>query len=262
MEDDVFLSSWPQDSRDGERHVVQMLRQRLSDALIRISQIDPPEPTTAQAGPPRNTQPLSLPRDAIAGTALSQAISFMSTRVPCWDTSYVRAAAQALQTLGTHPAHGGYFTVDAATMCAVSHAIEDRVVKVHHDSELYVGFQRLSLLRPQLRRYISLLEIARYVYIFGIDDIPTGALVFRHPHLIRFTITAQSGTGLLWYWFLLVNHPDFSTVLLARQVSGELFQRQSRVRTYQGFWSFDPAVVQEIMRVLREAGCSLYYSPH
>ncbi|HEX8033169.1 MAG TPA: DICT sensory domain-containing protein [Ktedonobacterales bacterium] len=266
MDDDALISSSPQDSKDGERHVLRTLRQRLSDALIRISQLDQPQSgivtATAQSGGLEHTRPLSLPRDALAGTALSQAISLMSTRVPFWDASYVRAAAQALQTLGTRPANGGCFTVDVPTMVAASHAIEERVIKEHLDCELYAGFQRLSLLRPQLRRYVSVLDNARYVYVFGIDDIPPGMPVFRHQRLIRFIITPQSGAGLLWFWFLLVNHPNFSTVLLTRQVSGELFQRQSRARAYQGFWSFDPAVVHEIMRVLREAGRILYYEPH
>lgn len=266
MDDDArMLSSSPQDSKDGERQVLQALRQRLSDALLRIAQLDQPgsliDAESAQSEGSWNTQPLSLPRDTLAGTALSQAISLMSTRVPFWDASYVRAAAQALQTLGTRPANGGCFTVDAATMIAASHAIEDRIVKEHLDCELYAGFQRLSLLRPQLRRYVTVLDNARYVYVFGIDDIPPGVPVFRNPHLLRFIITPQDGAGLLWFWFLLVNHPRFSTVLLTRQVSGELFQRQSRVRTYQGFWSFDPAVVHEIMRVLREVGRNLYYKP-
>lgn len=269
MDDDDAVVSWsPQASKDGERHAVQSLRQRLSDALVRISQLDQPGPgigptfTQAEGSPnTKNTRLLSLPRDMLAATALSQAISLMSTRVPVWDASYVRAASQAFQTLGARPANGGCFTVDAATMLAASHAIEDRVAKEHLNCELYVGFQRLTLLHPQLRRYATLLDIARYVYIFGIDDIPPGVPVFRHPRLIRFVIRPQGGAGLLWFWFLLVNHPDFSTVLLTRQVSGELFQRQSRVRMYQGFWSFDPVVVQEIMRVLREVGRDLYYEP-
>ncbi|MGZ3583656.1 MAG: DICT sensory domain-containing protein [Ktedonobacterales bacterium] len=266
MDDDALISSSPHDSKDGERHVLRTLRQRLSDALLRISQLDQPQsgivPAVGHAGGLEHTRPLSLPRDALAGTALSQAIALMSSRVPFWDASYVRAAAQALQTLGTRPANGGCFTVDASTMIAASHAIEERVIKEHLDCELYAGFQRLSLLRPQLRRYVSVLDNARYVYVFGIDDIPRGMPVFRHPRLFRFIITPQGGAGLLWYWFLLVNHPNFSTVLLTRQVSGELFQRESRVRAYQGFWSFDPAVVHEIMRALREAGRILYYEPH
>lgn len=258
MDDDVVRSPSPQDGKDGERHVLHVLRQRMSDALIRLAQLDQPP---ALVGGSWNTQPLSLPHDSVAGTALSQAISLMSTHVPYWDASYVRLAAQTLQTLGTRPVNGGYFTVDAATMCRASHAIEDYLIKAQHDCELYAGFQRLTLLRPQLRRYVNVLDTARYVYVFGIDDLPPGVPVFRHPHLIRFIITPQAGAGLLWFWFLLVNHPHFPTVLLARQVSGELFQRQSQARMYQGFWSFDPAVVDEIMRVLREAARNLFYGP-
>ncbi len=257
MDEDVFRSPSPRDSEDGGRQVLHTLRQRLSDALFRLSQID--EPPQATEGGSWNTRALALPHDTVAGMALTQAISSMSALVPVWDTSYMRLVAQTLQTLGTRPANGGCFTVDAASMLAASHAIEDHVMKVRLDGELYVGFQRLTLLRSQLRRYMSLLDIARFVYVFGIDDIPSGAPVFRHPHLIRFIITPQAGAGLMWFWFLLVNHPNFSTVLLARQVHGELFYRQSQVRTYQGFWSFDRAVVDEIMRVLRESGRLLFY---
>lgn len=258
MDDDVFRSSTPQDSEDGDRQALHSLRQRLSDALIRLSQIDEPQPQALEGGS-WNTRSLSLSHETVAGSALTQAISLMSARVPVWDASYMRLVSQTLQALGSRPSNGGTFTVDAATMCAASHAIEDHALKARLDCELYVGFQRLTLLRSQLGRYTNLLDCARYVYVFGIDDIPPGAPVFRHPHLIRFIITPQGGAGLLWFWFLLVNHPNFSTVLLARQVSGELFHRHQHVRTYQGFWSFDRAVVEEIMRVLREAGRSLFY---
>jgi hypothetical protein len=230
----------------------------LSDALIRLSQIDEPQPQATEGGS-WNTRSLSLPHDTVAGTTLTQAISLMSARVPAWDSSYMRLVAQTLQTLGARPSNSGCFTVDAASMLTASHAIEDHVLKARLDCELYVGFQRLTLFRSQLQRYTRLLDIARFVYVFGIDDIPPGAPIFRHPHLIRFIITPQAGAGLLRFWFLLVNHPNFSTVLLARQVSGELFHRQSQVRTYQGFWSFDHAVVDEIMRVLRESGRVLFY---
>ena len=258
MDDDAFQSSSPPDNKDGGRHVLHLLRQRMNDALIRLSQIDrPPLPD----GGSWNTQPLSLPRDTVAGSALSEAISLMSSRAPVWDGAYMRLAAQTIQTVGTHPARGGCFTVNAATMLAASHAIEDHVLRAHLDCELYAGFQRLTLLRPQLRRYTSLLDCARYVFAFGIEDTPPGIPAFRHPKLIRFIITPQAEAGLLWFWFLLVNHPEFSTVLLARQVSGELFQRQSQTRTYQGFWSFDPAAVGEVMRVLRNAGRLLFHGP-
>lgn len=266
MDDDAMYQPSPQGGKDGEGYVLQLLRQRLSDALIRISQLDQPGPgvgsAAAQPEGSKNTRLLSLPRDTLAGTALSQAISLMSMRVPFWDAPYMHAVSQAFQTLGAHPANGGCFTADAPTMLAASHAIEERVVKAHLDCELYAGFQRLTLLHPQLRRYTTLLDIARYVCVFGIDDLLPGEPVFRHPRLIRFVIRPQGGAGLLWFWFLLVDHPDCSTVLLARQVSGELFQRQSRVRTYQGFWSFEPPVVQEIMRVLREVGRNLFYETH
>lgn len=258
MDDDAFDSSSPPDSKDEGRHVLHTLRQRMNDALIRLSQLDRPQTTD---GGSWNTQPLSLPRETVAGSALSQAISLMSSRVPVWDGSYMRLTAQTLQTLGTRPTRGGCFTVDAATMLAASHAIEDHVLKAQLDCELYVGFQRLTLLRPQLRRYTPLLDCARYVFAFGIDDTPPGIPAFRHPKLIRFIITPQAEAGLLWFWFLLVNHSNFSTVLLARQTNGELFQRQSHIRTYQGFWSFDPAVVGEVMRVLRDAGRLLFHGP-
>lgn len=266
MDDDAVASSSSQDNKESQQRVLQMLRQRLSDALIRVSQIDQiqaaSESASAQAAESWNTRPLSLPHDILAGTALSQAISLMSGRVPFWDASYVRTTAQTLRAGGTPgmgPGSGGCFTVDAATMLAASHAIEDRVVTSRLDCELYAGFQRLTLFRPQLSRYANLLDNARYIYLFGIDDIPPGSPIFRHPRLIRFVITPQTGSGLLWFWFLLVHHPRFSTVLLARQASGELFQRQSRTRTYRGFWSFDSAIVEEIMRVLREVGRNLFH---
>ncbi|MGH2515725.1 MAG: DICT sensory domain-containing protein, partial [Ktedonobacterales bacterium] len=143
----------------------------------------------------------------------------------------------------------------------ISHAIEERVIADRLHCEVYAGFQRLALLKPQTRRYRALLDTARFVSVFGLNDLsshsPTADL--QHPRLLRFVIDPQVGSGLEWFWFVVVEDARFRTALLAQHVAGNLWAHQQNARSYAGVWTFNDALVREIVAILRQAGRALYY---
>lgn len=155
-----------------------------------------------------------------------------------------------------------FFYTDLRTMNLVSHAIEEHVIAQRLDGEIYAGFQRLALLAPQLPRYRALTESARHVCVYGLNDAtqPPEVATFQHPRLVRFEIDPRRETGLEWFWFVVVNHPQLHTALVAQHIEGDLFASRQSGRRYAGIWTFNPGLVEEIVETLRAAGRKLYFA--
>lgn len=200
--------------------------------------------------------------DAVApGMALGQLITAMATRTAVLDAAQLGQRSEGLRTRGLLPESDAFFYTDVHAMNVISHAIEERVVTNQLQCEVYAGFQRFSLVTPQIRRYRALLTTAQYVYLYGLDDAagtPTEAAL-HDPRLVRFAIDPKLGTGLEWFWFVVVDDPMLHTALLAQHVHGDIWSPTQRGRQYAGFWTFDAALVGEIVTTLRSAGRILYY---
>ncbi len=190
--------------------------------------------------------------DALLNAALAQR--------PVLDSPALAAASHTLRASGQISAQTMAFAIDVRAMNLVSHALEERVIEDHLSSEVYAGFQRFALLTPQERRYRAMLNTARYVYIYGIDDAQPNSPSARlqHPRLIRFPIDLARETGMERFWFVTLDDPRWRTALLARQVRGDLWAHSQAARSYQGIWTFDPALVEAIIQTLRQAGRTLY----
>lgn len=128
-------------------------------------------------------------------------------------------------------------------MNTISHQLEDQVVRHRLPVDFYAGFQHFSRFPPQLRRYSQLALVCRRVYVFGVPDV--------RPPLIQNVefIEIDPASPLAQEWFLLVDTPDFWT-LLSTQEQAEGRDVLSGGRAFHGVWSFDPQVVEHASRLL------------
>lgn len=238
-------------------------RADLARGLLRLNAVGegPQAHAPGMSPAPVNADPSEGSSLQSAGMALGHVITKMASRTAVWGTPMLTTASQNLRAKGTTPIENGFFYTDLHTMNVISHALEERVIAEAISADVYSGFQRMALVRPQLLRYRALLDTAQYVYIFGLDDAPAGSAVaaLQHPHLIRFVIRPELATALEWFWFVVIDHPSLKTALVAQHVEGDLWSSHQRTRQYSGFWTFDPALVEQVVAILRRGGRRLYY---
>lgn len=207
--------------------------------------------------PSTTGSPLSSP-----GAILASYVAQVAARTMVWGDDWLRGASQAYHESGRVLGQDATFFTDLHVMNVISHALEERAIETNLRCEVYAGFQRLSLMRPQVLRYRELVRVAEWVSVFGLRDDGADAVIreVASPRLLPFAVAPQFGTGLEQFWFVVISSPQFATALLARHVEGDLWARQQNTRRYQGFWTFDPSLVQQIVVVLREGARKLHYS--
>ncbi|HZC08185.1 MAG TPA: DICT sensory domain-containing protein [Ktedonobacterales bacterium] len=194
--------------------------------------------------------------------ALSDIIRVAGARMPLWDQRRLTGAAHATHASERPTEQGASFYTNVAIMNLISHAIEERIIAERRPCDIYAGFQRLALVRPQLRRYRALSEVTRYVYLFGIDDSAGDADIHTlGPGVtLRFDIKPELGTGLEHFWFVVVDDPRMPTALLAQHTEGDIWSPRQATRSFTGVWTFDRALVSQIIAILRRGARILYYN--
>jgi len=199
--------------------------------------------------------------DAQPAQALSEIIRRASAQAAQWDGPRLHAAAGTLRASGRAPGEVAAFFTQVGIMNVISHAIEERIIAEQRHCEIYAGFQRLALVKPQLRRYRALAEVARYVYLFGIDDTAGDAAIHAlgPRSTLRFDIRPGLQTGLEHFWFVVVDDTRLPTALLAQHTGGDIWSPRQANRSFTGIWTFDPALVAQIIAILRRAARILYY---
>lgn len=231
---------------------VQSQRRQLAEGLLRLG-TDAPTAVSADAIPE-----VRVPGSQV-GMRLSQLLTALSARLAVWGNDALRATAEEWGRGGMPPPPDAYFYSDLHLMNIISHALEERVIAEGLDAEVYAGFQRLALLKPQVGRYRDLTRRARFVYLYGIDD-ERSTRGFTAPNLLRFPIDRRLGTGIEAYWFVVVEHPRLRCALLAQHLDGDLWSSSQRLRTYAGVWAFDARLVGEMVALLRQGARTLYYA--
>jgi len=235
-------------------------RAALAEGLMRLNR----EGRALDAALPQPSLPSGL--DALApGQALTRILQSYSSQKAVWGRDRLVATSRQLREQGMRPTEDAFFYTDLRAMNVISHAIEERIIAERLDCEVYAGFQRLSLLRPQFNRYRALLDSARYVYAYGLDDMagqaPDPRLAqLQPPRFLRFTIAQQLQTGMEWFWFVVVDDPRLRTALLAQHTEGDLWAHEQNARRYTGLWTFDAQTVADIVTVLRRAARTLFYA--
>ncbi len=137
-----------------------------------------------------------------------------------------------------------FYTYSPALLM-VSHVIEDEFVQRQLAQPFYAAFQYFSRVRPQEARYRAILRHAPRVVVFGLADAP----LWPESRLEGAAIDLRLGTGMERFWCVATMGPDWNTAMLAEHVAGDFTGSLSR-RQYQGFWTFDPLVVERIVRTL------------
>jgi len=132
-----------------------------------------------------------------------------------------------------------------AGMNAISHQIEQQVLAHHMPVDFYAGFQRFSNFPHQRPVYHQLGSVCHHVSIFGLADAPLPALVG-----VEF-VELLPEMPLVQEWFLLVDTPEFWTLLSTREIPGT--DPNSGERRFDGLWTFDAPVVESASQLLMEA---------
>src|SRR5947209_9255912 len=158
-----------------------------------------------------------------AGRLFSRWIAAISARHAAWSPEQLDAASRNLAQAIPSRFENATFYTDLRMMNIISHAIEERVIAERLHTEVYAGFQRLSLLRPQANRYRALLDTAECVCAYGLDDLGAAGPPIQHPRLIPFVVDPRYETGVEAFWFVVVNDPRLRTALLAQHVAGDLW---------------------------------------
>ncbi|GAB4486353.1 MAG: hypothetical protein OHK0031_10600 [Anaerolineales bacterium] len=138
-----------------------------------------------------------------------------------------------------------------ASLLAVSHSVEETVMRHGMDAIFFAGFQRFSAFLPQANRFRQLASRCKKVYIFGEADSPTPAI----PNLEY--VALQAGAPLTAEWFIVFDHPRFGVALLTREI-GHLTtslreSRFGRGRLYQGAVTLEDHIVRPAARMLHLA---------
>ena len=228
-------------------------REAFTRSLLRWQSESPTYGAALPATPAANT--------ASPAQALREIIRVAGARTAPWEGAQLASVARASHAQGRWPEQEAVFFTQVPLMNVIGHAIEERIIAERRPCDVYAGFQRLALVRPQLRRYRALADVARYVYLYGIDDAPGDAEIrgLGPRSTLRFAIRPELGTDLEHFWFVVVDDPRMPTALLAQHTDGDLWSPRQATRSFTGIWTFDPALVAGIIAALRRAARTLYY---
>ena len=143
-------------------------------------------------------------------------------------------------------------TSSVASLLAVSHSIEETVLRHGLDSIFFAGFQRFSAFLPQADRFRQLAGRCKKIYIFGQADSPVPEI----PKLEY--IALEPSAPLVQEWFILFAHPRFNIALLTHEIRGRYAasvrdNQFGRGRFYQGLISMEDHIVQPAVSLLHQA---------
>lgn len=128
-----------------------------------------------------------------------------------------------------------FTSYDRRQMLSASREIEDRAWRQGFGN-LYAGFQRFSIFEDQREVYEQLAESELNVHVFAKPDVspPDGQYITHSPE--DFNIDR--------WWFVVYDGGDRES-----QASALLAEERSEGE-YYGFWTYDPSLVDDILRTL------------
>lgn len=134
-----------------------------------------------------------------------------------------------------------FSSLDRGHLLAATREFEDRAYRVGH-GRLYVGFQRLSNLRPQLSTYRDLGERGLELHVFGTPD-------WTPPFIEGLVVHPVDAPEIADSWFVAFDgggDDEQKCALLVEQRGEE---------TFHGIWTYDPEIVDTLVDYLeREYG--------
>jgi DICT domain-containing protein len=136
------------------------------------------------------------------------------------------------------------YIFSVAAMTHISRIIEDTVLANPRTAALHVSFQHMSRLLPQQARYEQLSQSALGLWLYGVNDIPPATFTF----MPRTTLIDTVDTALTRYWFAVAYGAGIGMTLLAEEVSSS----NDEGRYYEGFYTFEPEVAYQVVRILHQ----------
>lgn len=130
-----------------------------------------------------------------------------------------------------------FTAVGKRRMVLASREIEERAWRCS-GGELHAGFQQLSLLRDQWNLYERIGGRGVTVHAYGADD-------WRPPATDWLTVHAADDDWIRESWFVAYDAPDEGDcALVAEELEPDEFE---------GFWTYDSALVSDVLERLRSA---------
>lgn len=164
----------------------------------------------------------------------------------------------SLHTLSLYPLVSRHtsrdlMTTSVPTLLAISHSLEDVVMRHRLALTFYAGFQRVSSFLPQLDRFARLAALCQQVFVFAVPDAPFPAL----PGVTH--VRLPDDAPLAREWFIIVDHERFGAALLTRQLGDSPTRVTRRAmefgrgRLYEGVLTFEDGIVGAARQALDEA---------
>ncbi|GAB4538689.1 MAG: hypothetical protein Fur002_02560 [Anaerolineales bacterium] len=138
-------------------------------------------------------------------------------------------------------------TVSVPTLLAVSHSMEETVMRHALDGVFYAGFQRFSSFLPQANRFRRLASRCKKVYVFGYEDAPAPRI--ENLEYVRL----EQNAPLTREWFIIFQQEQFNAALFTRQINMQAENEFGRGRLYQGKFTFENAAASAAARLLEQA---------
>ncbi|MSQ99536.1 MAG: hypothetical protein EXR85_09625 [Xanthomonadales bacterium] len=158
-----------------------------------------------------------------------------------------------IQTISLYPAalaiknQNTAATTSVSTLLAISHSLEETVIRHSLDGIFYAGFQRFSAFLPQINRFRYLASRCKKVYVFGYADTAV-------PQIDNLEyISLEANAPLVLEWFIVIENKNFSAALLTRQISPDLQNEFGRGRFYQGLVTFEDEIINPVAQLLANA---------
>jgi DICT domain-containing protein/signal transduction histidine kinase len=139
-----------------------------------------------------------------------------------------------------------------ASLTALSHAMEDRVLAGMDRPAIVASFQRERFYRQEAHRYRRIAEKTDRVYILAAPETE-----FRHDSGLYETIAFEPDDGLAQEWHLVILAEQYSSCLICRErklASEEDNENASSAmdnsRRFEGIWTFDREVTKKAAEIL------------
>lgn len=140
------------------------------------------------------------------------------------------------------------YTFSVEAMIAISHIIESAVSDTPNSADLHVSFQYLSRLAPQAEIYKNLALTAKGLWLYCSPD-PSQKDTNDILQAPRTTLIDTSDSPMLEYWFVVAYGEGISKMLLAHEIPS----LAGEDRYYEGFYTFNPHAVYELLQILHQA---------
>lgn len=139
------------------------------------------------------------------------------------------------------------------TLVALCHALEDCILVSHSQPLVITAFQRGKWYLQEAERYHSLAQNSRQVVIMaapdaGFTEHPTSQL----PNVDIVSLEPKDPVAQEWH--LIVFAPSYTAMVLCQELSAADYGAAGRPtadleRKFYGFWTFEPALVQETVEL-------------